>query len=138
MYDSVKQKILIGNTIDSFTLTFDTRIYYNNDSSNTDCSNKIFLPLFKMFSYYWFKETYTSTKTTSDIEFLYNDVGETWLSPDISGDGVIMLKHLLLLKFLEKVIYMEIDKCNSIDELTHTQKTTICIIMIMVNVFCIC
>ena len=39
-YDSVKQKIFFGNTIDSFILTFDTRIYYENTSTNIDCANK--------------------------------------------------------------------------------------------------
>ena len=33
VYDSVKQKILIGNFIDSFELTFDSRIYYDNDNT---------------------------------------------------------------------------------------------------------
>ena len=77
----VLNKILIGNTIDSFTLTFDTRIYYDNDTTNTDCSNKNIFTHYLKWGFPYFigfnKETYNSTKTTTDIEFLYNDVGDT-------------------------------------------------------------
>jgi hypothetical protein len=130
MYDSVKQKILIGNTIDSFTLTFDTRIYYDNDTTNTDCSNKNIFTHYLKWGFPYFigfnKETYNSTKTTTDIEFLYNDVGDTlWLSPDSSGDGAYYVEAPLTIKiFGESHIYMEIDKCNSIDELDpYPEKT---------------
>ncbi len=122
-YDSVKQKIYFGNTIDSFILTFDTKITYENTNANIDCTNKnIFTHYLKWgFPYYigFNKQSYNSTLTTSNFEFLYNDIGETtWLIPDTNGAGAHYIEAPLTIKlFGESHIYMEVEKCNNIDEL---------------------
>lgn len=127
-YDKVSQKFWFGNTKNDFILTFDEQISY--DVSNPRQPNvwnhytKWGLPSYLGFE----KKSYNSTSDMSGVNFAYmiNKTAWQWIKPDTSGSPVYYIKAPNTMNIMgEKIIYMEIEKYNSYDELEpYSQATT--------------
>lgn len=127
-YDKVAQKFWFGNTQDDFTLTFDEQINYdlsNNKQPNVwNHYTKWGLPSYLGFE----KKTYTTTSDMSGVDFTYmlNDSPWEWIEPATQGMPVYYIKAPKTMNIAgEKIIYMEIEKYSSYDELEpYSQATT--------------
>ena len=127
-YDKVAQKFWFGNTQDDFTLTFDEQINYdlsNNKQPNVwNHYTKWGLPSYLGFE----KKTYTTTSDMSGVDFTYmlNDSPWEWIEPATQGMPVYYTKAPKTMNIVgEKIIYMEIEKYSSYDELEpYSQATT--------------
>lgn len=127
-YDKVAQKFWFGNTQDDFTLTFDEQISYelsNNKQPNVwNHYTKWGLPSYLGFE----KQTYTTSSDVSGVEFTYmlNDSPWKWIEPATEGLSVYYTKAPKTMNIGgEKIIYMEVEKYSSYDELEpYSQATT--------------
>ena len=127
-YDKVAQKFWFGNTQDDFTLTFDEQISYelsNNKQPNVwNHYTKWGLPSYLGFE----KQTYTTSSDVSGVEFTYmlNDSPWKWIEPATEGLPVYYTKAPKTMNIGgEKIIYMEVEKYSSYDELEpYSQATT--------------
>ena len=114
-YDEVGQKFWFGNSYDKFILTFDNKIIYDLppcDQSNVWYQyNRWGLPSYLGFN----KENYVATSSSNDITFDYR-TDNVWL--DASNNNVWYVEAPMLLDILgDSVMYMEMEKYNSYDEL---------------------
>ena len=127
-YDKVSQKFWFGNTQDDFTLAFDEQISYelsNNKQPNVwNHYTKWGLPSYLGFD----KKTYATTSDMSGIDFNYmlNDSPWKWIEPATEGLPVYYTKAPKTMNIGgEKIIYMEVEKYSSYDELEpYSQATT--------------
>jgi hypothetical protein len=127
-YDKVAQKFWFGNTQDDFKLTFDEQINYevsNHKQPNVwNHYTKWGLPSYLGFE----KTTYTTTSDMSGANFAYmlNDSEWQWLKPATAGIPVYYAKAPNTMNIGgEKIIYMEVEKYSSYDELEpYSQATT--------------
>ncbi len=134
-YDIVGHHMWFGNTYDNFTFKFIQQIAYDISCSvivNQQQSPNVWdqyanwgLPYYLGFK----KINYTATETSTDIVFNYNDF--TWLQPDPTNLPPGITKHAFFIKASnticmrgENVIYMEMNKFNTIDELVPYSKAT--------------
>lgn len=135
-YDQVGQKMYFGNNFDNFQFNFNEKINYNIrcDSNVIDNrSNEIWyqhanwgLPYYLGFN----KDVYNPTEISSNYSFEY--ASYDWLIPKTSILPPSETPHAYYIAapntvcmFGDSVIYMEIDKYNSIDELyPYPMRTT--------------
>lgn len=125
-YDKVSQKLFFGNNFDRFTLAFDEKLNYNVDCAfmndeNPDVWNLNInwgLPSYLGFN----KEYYQSIDSSSNISFEYDN--NEWLVHDntYSLSGGLTDVYYVVAPFNlnikgDEVIYMELDKYNSMDEI---------------------
>jgi hypothetical protein len=129
-YDSVSQKMWIGNTTTSFKLDFSTKMTY--DFSLNQCHEqyeqfnvwdqytKWGLPSYLGFD----KVSYSSSQLLSNKTFDYLPLPNTWTN----ASNVAILHYVEAPNNLnimgDKCIYMEVDKYNSMDELYPYTKST--------------
>ena len=127
-YDKVAQKFWFGNTQDDFILCFDEQIHYELSNYKQpklwNHYTKWGLP-----SYLGFEKTsYTTTADMSGANFAYmlNDSEWEWLKPATAGIPVYYVKAPNTMNIGgEKIIYMEVEKYSSYDELEpYSQATT--------------
>jgi hypothetical protein len=127
-YDDVGQKMWFGNDCDAFFLSFNRREYYelgNCDQPNVwDRYTKWGLPAYLGFT----RQEYPSNSSTTTIKFSYN-ASPDWLIPVTDVSGVTAHCHYIaspytLGLFGETAVYMEIDKCNMMDELMPYSEAT--------------
>jgi hypothetical protein len=135
-YDSVAQKIFFGNTIDNFTLLFDTEEKYTqlvkcNQPTVIECFNKKVwnnytnwgLPYYLGFN----KNKYTGCDIKEPFTFDYRE-SPIWLKPD---DTIAIEKKAFYVEAPnveclsgDKVMYMMLDKYNSMDEIVPFSDAT--------------
>ena len=137
-YDSVGQQMYFGNVYDSFRLPFDIKLNYNVSCSSIITQKQptdIFCRHTKwgLGSYLGFnKQTYTAIPTD---EVVFNYDNYIWLEPDQSLEptpppsgfelkAYYIKSPLTVTIFGENVIYMELEKYNSIDEITPYSQAT--------------
>lgn len=133
IYDTVSQTIHFGNTYDGFTLLFNVQELYNNSCKNINGSSpntvwnysaKWGLPSYLGFA----KEAYVANSLDASGAIYFNAGGiytwqlnNPWLQVNASlGSGGIAsyISAPFTLNLLgESIIYMELEKYNSIDEL---------------------
>ncbi len=128
-YDEVGQNLWFGNKYDSFFLSFNRQEMY--ELGNCEQPNvwaryaKWGLPYYLGFA----KQEYAATSTTSAVRFNYSDT-PIWMSPDQnvplgSTPTCFYVKSPSTVGvFGETVMYMELDKYNSMDELVPFSQGT--------------
>ena len=124
-YDKVSQKFWFGNSVDEFILQFGRKIDY----TLKDCGQPVVWNRYTKWglpSYIGFeKQSYVSTSDISAVEFDYTIPPTVFVTPLFAGYPVYFVKAPSTIKiFGEKTIYMEIDKCNSYDELKPYSENT--------------
>lgn len=136
-YDNVAQKIWFGNSRDAFNLEFQLQSTYTlpNNENVVDWNNYTKWGLGFYLGYD--KQRYTSTASTTDINFYYTTATDStgikqhlpykWLDASGSLTGTVHYsKPPYILKLNgDKCIYLELNKYNSYDELyPFSQATT--------------
>jgi len=124
-YDRVGQRYWFGNDEDEFILLFDKQELYT--LSNCEQPNmwekyvKWGLPSYLGFN----REEYSAISSSTNIKFNYLGVSGTWLTP-ASGSLPVYYVTAPLTPFIlgERIIYMEVDKYNSYDELVPFSEAT--------------
>jgi len=117
-YNSVTGKMWIANNLDTFTLSFSLYIQYDISCGyNVVFNNDLNWGL--PYNLGFKKEDYNSIPKvgSSGLKFYYDNL--TWVVPDVSGNNTVNYVESPL-KFCSNdynVIYMEIDKYNTMDEL---------------------
>tara|TARA_B100000902_G_scaffold397102_1_gene459907 strand:- start:8628 stop:9776 length:1149 start_codon:yes stop_codon:yes gene_type:complete len=126
-YDKVAQKFWFGNTQDDFTLTFNEQISYvlsNGKQPNVwNHYTKWGLPSYIGFE----KKAYTTSSDASGVDFSYmqEDSAWQWITPATAGLPVYYVKAPNTLNIMgEKIIYMEVEKYSSYDELEPYSEAT--------------
>tara|TARA_B110000285_G_scaffold137353_1_gene153892 strand:- start:80 stop:1246 length:1167 start_codon:yes stop_codon:yes gene_type:complete len=134
-YDTVGQKLFFGNTYDNFVFKFNEKIDYDiscNAIINSNYSPNIWdqytnwgLPAYLGFNKQKNNNiddpTYTTTAITTPYVFQYSNT--EWLIP-LDTTAYYISAPFTTNILGENTIYMELDKYNSIDELTpYSQRT---------------
>jgi hypothetical protein len=137
IYDSVGQRFMFGNTYDEFTFEFNKKIIYDVSCNMTQIDRYFDvwqqytnwgLPSFLGFN----KKNYNSTQTTASLYINYTKPPTEWLKPDSSlapAPNQKIFAYSLTAPLIssidgDNVIYMEMDKFNSMDELNpYSDKT---------------
>jgi hypothetical protein len=124
-YDNIKNKIFIINTRDNFTLYFNKQEIYN-----LDCGQKIVWNQYANwglpYNLGYEKQIYQNLNTQSgeNLIFTYDN---TIFTPDPSNESV-NIKFSNSINYIDILgydsIYMELDKYNSIDEITPYSRQT--------------
>ena len=136
IYDSVGQCFCFGNTYDDFIFNFKQKVVYDISCNMSQIDRYVDvwdqytnwgLPSFLGFN----KEMYTTTSSKNSLYFNYTKPPTEWLKPDTSlSPGILKASAYYLIAPLissiggDNVIYMEMDKYNSMDELSpYSDKT---------------
>lgn len=122
-FNKVQYKFMFGNKRDTFKLLFDTELTYNTNYKQPNMWNNYSrwgLPSYLGFT----KTTLTANSTSSPYKIDYDD-GSNWLARasntftnNPSGNVYYSIASNNLDIFGDTVVYMEIDKYNTINELT--------------------
>ena len=135
-YDSVAQKIFFGNSVDNFTLLFDKKENYTrevkcNQPVVAECNTKDVwnnytnwgLPYYLGFN----KTKYTGCDIIEPFVFDYREI-PIWLKPDeiiaIEKKAYYVEAPNVECLIGDKVMYMMLDKFNSIDEIVPYSDAT--------------
>ena len=136
IYDNVGQRFYFGNTYDDFRFDYKKKIVYDI-SCNMSQIDRYFdvwdqytnwgLPSFLGFN----KEMYTTTSSKNSLYLNYTKPPTEWLKPDTSlatpvqkASAYYLIAPLISSIGGDNVIYMEMDKYNSMDELSpYSDKT---------------
>jgi hypothetical protein len=121
-YNEVSQKFMFSNSIDAFEFMFsneidyETTLCYKNNVFNQ--TTKWGLPYFLGFE----KNNYSSISTTSEIISYYNNtvtvpINTTDVLSTQTPTGYYVESPKIVTLYTDSMIYMEMDKYNSIDEL---------------------
>lgn len=133
-YDIVSNNMWFGNTFDKFIFMFNQKIIYNIPCSSNN--NQYDIDVWSNYSNWGLpynmgfnKEIYTSIITNDNITFNYNNY--TWLKPNEDDLPNGEEAHAYYIKspnmaciLGDSVIYMEMNKYNSIDELVPYSENT--------------
>lgn len=124
-YDTVSQKILIGNSKNAFNLEFQRQSTYEiaNNENTIDWNNYTKWGLGFYLGYD--KQKYSSTQITSNYNFYHTTIidgnnvetHKLWLSASIASPSYYISPPYILKLNGDKCIYLEVNKYNSYDEL---------------------
>tara|TARA_B100001059_G_C17829081_1_gene583397 strand:+ start:2659 stop:3831 length:1173 start_codon:yes stop_codon:yes gene_type:complete len=135
-YDTVGQQLYFGNVYDSFSFSFDTPIVYDVSCSsiiNSKQPTNVFSRYtnWGLGSYLGFEKQQYTAIPTDEIVFNYNNL--VWLLPDTTQaptppptqlKAYYIKAPMTISVFGDSVIYMEVDKYNSMDELKPFSEAT--------------
>lgn len=124
-YNTVKNKLVIGNTRDNFSLKFSTQVIYNTDCGYDPVWNN---PVKWGLPYYlgYEKDLYLSTSYSGSYRFSYDTTIERFVVDASSSSGNVYVSEAPCILNIggEEQIYIELDRYNSIDEIApYSQRT---------------
>ena len=120
-YDDVGQKMVFGNDRDMFSLTFDSMDGLYEEVRIGERYADWGLGACLGFD----KETYEATHITTDPHFYHLEGSTRWFAVDAGGGGYTVTAPYPTNCHGDDVVYMEVDRLNSMDELVPYSDTSI-------------